>query len=149
MLESLLKDQGVVPPPAAHPPKTRHEPPSKQSKEVAAPSGSEQQILHTIHVTDSPPVEANTPDFSGNDELNLNESDHTDSKESFLVGTHLIFISAFRPLRYTRQTTKPLPPNLEYEVTQRAALPGVQSHGCSKRWDAKAAAATFFRELTP
>ncbi|KAH6623429.1 fungal-specific transcription factor domain-containing protein [Chaetomium tenue] len=75
LLEGLLKDRGVVPPPAVHPPKTRQEAQARQQEQHQVRTGSErlesaEPKLAAPHVNQPP-----TPPASGDEDVNMIESE--------------------------------------------------------------------------
>lgn len=81
MLEGMLLEKGVEPPPAAHPPKTRHEghqpkaseDDEKQHQEGAPPSKPREPS------TQSPQADVPSPPDSANEEYAMQDSDRADS----------------------------------------------------------------------
>ncbi|KPM37412.1 hypothetical protein AK830_g9145 [Neonectria ditissima] len=75
MLEGMLLDTGVVPPPAAHPPKTRHENQSKQDDgETLSSHPKQQKNSEGI----SPTCDVPSPPDSRNDDFAIPDSNHGD-----------------------------------------------------------------------
>ncbi|KAB5584708.1 fungal-specific transcription factor domain-containing protein [Coniochaeta sp. 2T2.1] len=92
LLESMLKGQGVQPPPAVHPPKTRQEAQAKQQNNQQSQSDSEQnqgqdsQELHPIQESIDQQQdfrqgshEVPSPPDSYNDDFGLGDQDQSDS----------------------------------------------------------------------
>jgi hypothetical protein len=80
MLEGLLLDKGVVPPPAAHPPKTRHDSCSKReddSKDDESISAKQRNVASDS--TASPLPEVPSPPDSANDDFAMHDSDQAES----------------------------------------------------------------------
>ncbi|KAK7417118.1 hypothetical protein QQZ08_011744 [Neonectria magnoliae] len=75
MLEGMLLDTGVVPPPAAHPPKTRHENQSKQDDGESISSLLKQQ-KNSEGI--SPTCDVPSPPDSRNDDFAIPDSNHGD-----------------------------------------------------------------------
>ncbi|KAH7133402.1 fungal-specific transcription factor domain-containing protein [Dactylonectria estremocensis] len=75
MLEGMLLDKGVVPPPAAHPPKTRHDGQSKPTADAESVS-SHPKPQNTDGV--SPTCDEPSPPDSRNDDFAIPESEHGD-----------------------------------------------------------------------
>ncbi|KAL0934687.1 fungal specific transcription factor [Colletotrichum truncatum] len=77
MLEGMLLEKGVEPPPATHPPKTRHEnqpnPPEEEQKRNGMQSKPHKSLVHPFR-TDVP-----SPPDSVNDEYAMQFSDRADS----------------------------------------------------------------------
>ncbi|KAF4985548.1 hypothetical protein FDECE_16491 [Fusarium decemcellulare] len=81
MLEGLLLEKGVVPPPAAHPPKTRHEPQVKQPDDTATLPSNPNPAPKSDKV--SPACEVPSPPDSRNEDFGLGESsEHGDGNLS-------------------------------------------------------------------
>ncbi|KAH7000004.1 fungal-specific transcription factor domain-containing protein [Ilyonectria destructans] len=74
MLEGMLLDKGVVPPPAAHPPKTRHDAPSKAQEDGESVSSLPKQQQNPDSV--SPTCDVPSPPDSRNDDFPIPESEH-------------------------------------------------------------------------
>ncbi|OIW26056.1 hypothetical protein CONLIGDRAFT_582044, partial [Coniochaeta ligniaria NRRL 30616] len=89
LLESMLKNQGVQPPPAVHPPKTRQEAQAKQQQNEQSDSDQQQQqdtrdlqpIQESIDPQDfrAGSNEVPSPPDSYNDDFGLQDPDHSDS----------------------------------------------------------------------
>lgn len=88
LLESMLKNQGVQPPPAVHPPKTRQEAQAKQQNEQSDSDQQQQQdtqdlqpIQESIDLQDfrSGSHEVPSPPDSFNDDFGLQDPDQSDS----------------------------------------------------------------------
>ncbi|KAF7551342.1 hypothetical protein G7Z17_g5102 [Cylindrodendrum hubeiense] len=77
MLEGMLLDKGVVPPPAAHPPKTRHDAPSKAQEDGESVSSHPKQQQNTDGI--SPTCDVPSPPDSRNDDFAMPESEHGDA----------------------------------------------------------------------
>ncbi|KAK7397995.1 hypothetical protein QQX98_012643 [Neonectria punicea] len=75
MLEGMLLDTGVVPPPAAHPPKTRHENQSKQDDGESVSSHLKRQ-KNSEGI--SPTCDVPSPPDSRNDDFAIPDSNHGD-----------------------------------------------------------------------
>ncbi|CRK16745.1 hypothetical protein BN1708_002969 [Verticillium longisporum] len=75
LLEGLLEEKGVEPPPAAHPPKTRHEGQSKSSDEQIKDAHNQTQPPAQPSTTYSPLPEVPSPPDSANEEFSIQESD--------------------------------------------------------------------------
>ncbi|RBR01298.1 hypothetical protein VDGD_01189 [Verticillium dahliae] len=75
LLEGLLEEKGVEPPPAAHPPKTRHEGQSKSSDEQIKDAHNQTQPPVQPSTTYSPLPEVPSPPDSANEEFSIQESD--------------------------------------------------------------------------
>lgn len=85
MLEGLLLDKGVVPPPPAHPPKTRQAN-SDAPQELSNDSdrGASRQTVPRDSVL-SPAGEVPSPPDSVNDDFHMHESDQTDQTDSAIL----------------------------------------------------------------
>ncbi|KAF7563241.1 hypothetical protein G7046_g861 [Stylonectria norvegica] len=76
MLESMLLDKGVSPPPAVHPPKTRHDAQSRQQEDSGAASTYATSQPNTDRV--SPACEVPSPPDSRHDDFAVHDSEHGD-----------------------------------------------------------------------
>ncbi|CAM1510090.1 Fc.00g004250.m01.CDS01 [Cosmosporella sp. VM-42] len=76
MLESMLVEKGVTPPPAAHPPKTRHDAQSQQPEDE-----SQRRLSSARPKSDrvSPTCEVPSPPDSRNDDFAIQDSEHGES----------------------------------------------------------------------
>ncbi|KAF4844651.1 Nitrogen assimilation transcription factor nirA [Colletotrichum siamense] len=77
MLEGMLLEKGVAPPPAAHPPKTRHEAQPKTSEEERKHHGTQQKARESSER--SPQAEVPSPPDSANEDYTMQDSDRADS----------------------------------------------------------------------
>jgi hypothetical protein len=83
LLEGMLVDKGVMPPPAIHPPKTRQE--TQSNAEDPKKKLPEPQHLQSSHALmsvsheHSPPQDSTSPLESGQEDFQINDSDHADS----------------------------------------------------------------------
>uniref|UniRef100_A0A8H7NGG6 Xylanolytic transcriptional activator regulatory domain-containing protein n=1 Tax=Bionectria ochroleuca TaxID=29856 RepID=A0A8H7NGG6_BIOOC len=92
MLEGMLKDKGVQPPPASHPPKTKHDQQNKssepqQKKKRSIDGDRQSSIAPSSYHAASPSVHVPSPPDSRNDEPMKQDLDMTDSMAS--VEIHL------------------------------------------------------------
>ncbi|KAJ3948955.1 uncharacterized protein N0V96_000062 [Colletotrichum fioriniae] len=96
MLEGMLQEKGVQPPPAVHPPKTRHE--TQQLSE-------EPREQRRFPVKRPTAPEVPSPPDSGNDDYSVQGSDHAEntSTTSPCFHIHVEEQSAFRILDSTRE----------------------------------------------
>ena len=78
LLESMLAEKGVEAPPAAHPPKTRHDGPGEKVKDES-PRRPDTQAKPTQNVGHSPLGEVPSPPDSANDDFAMHDSDQADS----------------------------------------------------------------------
>lgn len=78
MLEGMLMDNGVMPPPSAHPPKTKHEAQSEQQKQENANERSQSQS-RVPSATSPSRCEVPSPPDSRNDDFMMPDSDHGDA----------------------------------------------------------------------
>ncbi|KAK4236669.1 fungal-specific transcription factor domain-containing protein [Achaetomium macrosporum] len=72
LLEEMLKERGVVPPPAVHPPKTRQEAQARQQQEKQQTQAGEGERSRTSEPYPPPPLPANhpaTPPGSGDEDV--------------------------------------------------------------------------------
>ncbi|KAM0335549.1 hypothetical protein ACHAQA_000597 [Verticillium albo-atrum] len=76
MLEGLLEEKGVQPPPATHPPKTRHDGQGKSSDEQPQDTNGQTQPTAQTSTNYSPLPEVPSPPDSANDDFVMQESDH-------------------------------------------------------------------------
>ncbi|KAH6885979.1 fungal-specific transcription factor domain-containing protein [Thelonectria olida] len=77
MLEGMLLDKGVTPPPAAHPPKTRHDAPSKTQEDGESISSHPKQ--KNASEKGSPTCDIPSPPDSRNDDFAVPGSEHGDA----------------------------------------------------------------------
>ncbi|CAH0000011.1 unnamed protein product [Clonostachys byssicola] len=87
MLEGMLKDKGVVPPPASHPPKTKHDQQTKssepqQKKKRSIDGDRQSSIAPSSYHAASPSVHVPSPPDSRNDEPMKPDLDMADSMAS-------------------------------------------------------------------
>lgn len=80
LLEGMLLDKGVVPPPAAHPPKTRHDAPSKGQEDGESVSSLPKQQQNPDGV--SPTCDVPSPPDSRNDDCPIPENEHGEANIS-------------------------------------------------------------------
>lgn len=106
MLEEMLKERGVVPPPAIHPPKTRQEAQAGQQEQQFMPPPESSHSPHSFPAgygqgAESTRVEASKddilPDFSHNNSFN----NHT--SQSFLVDPILLHDNTTKHVGSTRR----------------------------------------------
>jgi hypothetical protein len=81
MLEGMLMDKGVVPPPAIHPPKSRHDSQGKSvdGKADQSDGTGNTHSASTLPNQNSPNCEVPSPPDSGNDDFAMNDSDQAES----------------------------------------------------------------------
>ncbi|KAI1859654.1 uncharacterized protein JN550_011849 [Neoarthrinium moseri] len=86
MLEGMLKQKGIAPPPAVHPPKTRQEAPSTQ--DGSAKDDEEDALCQKPDARiPSPAREVPSPPDSMNEDFNFLDSDNTDQADSILLAS--------------------------------------------------------------
>lgn len=115
----MLKEQGVIPPPAVHPPRTRQEAQAKQQEvdekkpwqqQQQSPRQQQQQslpqqqgqfqdfsLIPRPFTENSPDLDGTTPPDSGNDDFALHDLDHANSIHSALAGSHTFQSSVKEP----------------------------------------------------
>ena len=95
LLEGLLKDRGVVPPPAVHPPKTRQEAQARQQEQDQVRAGSERLESAEPKLAAPPINQPPTPPGSGDEDVNMVESEHL---KTFPSSAHTNFSRLIDPL---------------------------------------------------
>lgn len=119
MLESMLLDKGVVPPPAVHPPKTRQEAQSKQPEDTAKQPNGHVHSLNGASIGHSPSSReiVPSPPDSGHDDFAMNESDQA---ESIMAQSH----HNYQPLTKETSPFRNLDPRKEDIVFRLLATKG-------------------------
>ncbi|KXJ86804.1 fungal-specific transcription factor domain-domain-containing protein [Microdochium bolleyi] len=100
MLEGLLLDKGVVPPPPRHPPKTRHAPQTKTEDASETLGGSpdpEQKLVSGLR--ESPIGEVPSPPDSGSDDYAMHDSPNWPEGTSVAVADFLPLPKEQSPFR--------------------------------------------------
>lgn len=76
LLEEMLKERGVVPPPAVHPPKTRQEAQARQQQEQQQAPASERSTSSEPKSLNAVPNQPPTPPASGDEDVLMSEPAH-------------------------------------------------------------------------
>ena len=124
----MLKDQGVAPPPAVYPPRTRQEAQAKQQEEEQKQQQRPQQQQNQAHdfshlhrpiPETSPDLDGPSPPDSGNDDFAMHELDQAHSVHSILANSQ-----TFQPLVKEPSPFRNLDPQKEDIVNRLLSTKG-------------------------